>query len=53
MVNEAASTDATLGVEKNGNLEGTMKTGWGRGKYMKAKKSRKSNVSQKCGNQQY
>lgn len=45
MVNEAASTDATLGVEKNGNLEPTMKTGWGRGKYMKAKKSRKSNVS--------
>ena len=45
MVNEAASKDTTLGVEKNGNLEPTMKTGWGRGKYMKAKKSRKSNVS--------
>lgn len=44
MVNEAASTDATLGVE-NGNLEPTMKTGSGRGKYMKAKKSRKSNIS--------
>lgn len=45
MVNEAASTDVILGVKKNGDLEPTMKTEWGRGKYMKAKKPRKSNVS--------